>query len=98
MRYLLASLLLIGAAAANAGQFTLTITYPDAQQTRIVTALRNHYCITDEDGVCNPANIANATESLRQSVRDAIRDLVLKYERDAAVKTATDAVLPVDTQ
>ena len=98
MRYLIASILLIAATAAHAGQFSLTITYPDAEQTRIVTALRNHYCIQQEDGSCTTATIAQATESLRQSVRDAIRDLVLKYERDAAVKTATDAVMPVDTQ
>jgi hypothetical protein len=71
--------------------FNLAITYPDAQGTRIMTALKAHWTV---DGVV-PTN-AEAIEKLRQAVVANVRDIVLRVERDAAVKAAADAVTVVD--
>ena len=71
--------------------FNLTITYPDAQGTRIMSALKTHWTV---DGVV-PTN-AEAIEKLRQAVAANVRDIVLRVEREAAVKAAADGVTVVD--
>ena len=67
------------------GTFNLAIQYPDAQQARIVAALRTHFAV---DGVLPTTQ--EAIESLRQSLANAVRDIVLRVERDAA-RAAADA-------
>jgi hypothetical protein len=71
--------------------FNLAITYPDAQGTRIMTALKTHWTVDD----VVPTN-AEAIEKLRQAVASNVRDIVLRVERDAAVKAAADGVTVVD--
>jgi hypothetical protein len=71
--------------------FNLAITYPDAQGTRIMTALKTHWTVDD----VVPTN-AEAIEKLRQAVAANVRDIVLRVERDAAVKAAADGVTVVD--
>ena len=71
--------------------FNLAITYPDDQGTRIMTALKAHWTV---DGDV-PTN-AEAIEKLRQAVAANVRDIVLRVERDAAVKAAADGVTVVD--
>ena len=71
--------------------FNLAITYPDAQGTRIMTALKTHWTV---DGVV-PTN-AEAIEKLRQAVAANVKDIVFRVERDAAVKAAADGVTVVD--
>ena len=71
--------------------FNLAITYPDAQGSRIMDALKAHWTV---DGVV-PTN-AEAIEKLRQAVAANVRDIVLRVERDAAVKAAADGVTVVD--
>jgi len=68
--------------------FNLTITYPDAQQTRILNALKAKYA---SNGVPNPTN-AQAIESLRLDVAGQIKSAVLSFEQSAALAT----VVPVD--
>lgn len=68
--------------------FNLVITYPDAQQTRILTALKAKYA---SNGVPNPTN-GQAIESLRLDVAAQIKSAVLNYEQQAAAA----AVVPVD--
>jgi hypothetical protein len=70
--------------------FNLVVTYPDAQQTRILNALKTHWAV---DGVV-PSN-AEVVEQLRLVVAANVRDIVLKVERDAAVIAAADSVTPV---
>jgi hypothetical protein len=72
--------------------FNLTLTYPDNQQTRILNALKARAATED---VPAPTN-AQAIEWLRQSVVSALRDVVLKHERDAAVKAAAESVTAAD--
>jgi hypothetical protein len=71
--------------------FNLAITYPDDQGTRIMTALKTHWTVDD----VVPTN-AEAIEKLRQAVAASVRDIVLRVERDAAVKAAADGVTVVD--
>jgi hypothetical protein len=71
--------------------FNLAITYPDAQGTRIMDALKTHWTVDD----VVPTN-AEAIEKLRQAVAANVRDIVLRVERDAAVKAAADSVTVVD--
>jgi hypothetical protein len=71
--------------------FNLAITYPDNQGTRIMTALKTHWTVDD----VVPTN-AEAIEKLRQAVAANVRDIVLRVERDAAVKAAADSVTVVD--
>jgi hypothetical protein len=70
--------------------FNLTVTYPDAQQTRILNALKTHWTV---DGVV-PSN-AEVTEKLRQVVAANVKDIVLRVERAAAVEAAAAGVVPV---
>jgi hypothetical protein len=56
-----------------------------------MTALKTHWTV---DGVV-PTN-AEAIEKLRQAVAANVRDIVLRVERDAAVKAAADGVTVVD--
>lgn len=95
---ILAVALFVGLAAAQAATFTLVITYPDAQQTRVAAALRTHYTTTDAQGNAVVPTTPQAVEKLRQAVAASIKDIVLKVERDAATKAAADGVAPVDAQ
>ena len=70
--------------------FNLAITYPDAQGTRIMTALKTYWTV---DGI-EPTN-AEAIEKLRLAVVANVKDIVFRVERDAAVKAAADAVTVV---
>jgi len=69
--------------------FNLVITYPDADATRIMNAIKARATTTE---VPNPSN-AQATEWFRLSVTRALRDIVEKHERDAAVATAAASVV-----
>ena len=81
------------AAAAHAGTFNLTVTFPDAQQTRIVNALKVHWTV---DGVA--PTTPQVLEKLRLMVRDEVRDIVVNVERDAATSAAAAGVTPPDVQ
>jgi hypothetical protein len=70
--------------------FNLTVTYPDAQQTRILNALKTHWTV---DGVV-PSN-AEVVEKLRLVVAANVKDIVLRVERAAAVEAAAAGVVPV---
>ena len=81
-------------------QFNLVIAHPDAQQTRIVSALKTHWTTQEQDEngdvqTVVPTN-AEVVEKLRQSVISAIKDIVKRVERDAAVQAAADAIEEVD--
>jgi hypothetical protein len=91
--------ILAAAFIAQAGQFSLVITYPDAQQTRILNAMKTHWTTTDPvTGQPVVPTTAQVIEKLRLSVVSAVRDIVLRTERDAAAKAATDPIAPVDAQ
>lgn len=68
--------------------FNLTVTYPDAEQARILAALKEHW--KNADGSL-PTN-AQVVEKLRQVVAANVKDIVVMVERNAAVKTAADGV------
>lgn len=72
--------------------FDLLVTYPDAEQPRIIAALKARY--TDASG--NVPTTAQAIEAFRQSTLAALRDIVLKYEKDAAQQSAVAGVVPVN--
>jgi hypothetical protein len=76
--------------------FNLVITYPDDQGPRIMTALKTHWTTTDAEGNSVVPTNAEAIEKLRQAVVSSVRDIVLRIERDAAVKTAADGVTEAD--
>jgi hypothetical protein len=76
--------------------FNLTINYPDDQGPRILAALKTHWTTQNELGVDVVPTNAEAIEKLRQSVANAVRDIVLRVERDAARKTAEDGVTEAD--
>jgi hypothetical protein len=71
--------------------FNLLITYPDPQQTRILDALKARAATA---AVPAPSN-AQAIEWFRLRVLDALRDVVLKHEQDAAQAAAQAGVSPV---
>ena len=76
--------------------FNLAITYPDAQGTRIMNAFKTYWTTQDAQGNTVVPTNAEAIEKLRQAVVANVRDIVLRVERDAAVKAAADAVTVVD--
>jgi hypothetical protein len=63
--------------------FNLTITYPDGEGTRIMTALKAHFGV---------ATNAEAIEAFRKSVARNIKTIVYKQELDEAVVAAAAAV------
>jgi hypothetical protein len=73
----------------------LAITYPDAQAVRIMNALKAHWTTT-VDGVDIVPTNPQVIEKLRLAVVANIKDIVQRIERDAAVKTAADAITVVD--
>lgn len=68
--------------------FNLTVTYPDGEQARILAALKTHWT---EDGVV--PTTAQVVEKLRQVLAANVRDIVVRVERNAAIKTASDGVV-----
>lgn len=80
-------------AAAHAATFNLTVTYPDAQQARIMAALKVHWTV---NGIV-PTN-AEVIEKLRLALRDNVRDIVLRVEREAAKDAAAAGVAAPDVQ
>lgn len=68
--------------------FNLAITYPDAQQTRIMDALKQAAATSVNP---TPSN-AQAIEWLRQRVIGVVKGTV----RDMEVRTAQNAVVDVD--
>lgn len=76
--------------------FNLTVTYPDAEQARILAALKKHWTTQDADGNDVIPTNAQVVEHLRKVVVANIRDIVIRIERDAAVKAAADGVTPPD--
>lgn len=75
--------------------FNLTITYPDAQATRIMDALKKHWTIKVNGVDVVPTN-AQVIEKLRLAVAANVKDIVQRVERDAATTTAHAGVVPVD--
>ena len=70
----------------------ITVTYPDGQGTRIMAALKD---AAKTEDVPNPTN-AQALAWFTGTVKHSLRDVVLRYEREVAVKTAADAVKAPD--
>lgn len=81
-------------------QFSLVITYPDAQQTRILNAMKKHWTtqVIDAEGVATTVvpTTAQAIEKLRGVVIANVKDIVFMVEREAAVKAAEAGVVVVD--
>lgn len=76
--------------------FNLAINYPDAQQARILNALKAHWTTKDKKGVDVVPTTAQVVEKLRLVVVSNIKDIVFSRERDAAVKGAAAGVTVVD--
>lgn len=76
--------------------FNLAITYPDAQQVRILTALKAHWTTKGANGADVVPTTAQVVEKLRLVVVSNIKDIVFSQERDAAVKAAAAGVTVVD--
>lgn len=70
----------------------ITLTFPDAQQARVLAALKASAATTE---VPNPTN-AQALAWFTGTVKASLRDVVLRYEREAAVTAAAAAVAPAD--
>jgi hypothetical protein len=66
----------------------LTVNYPDAQQARILAALKARYA---NNGNPAPTN-AQAIEGLRAEIGSIVRGIVQSYDQQAAAA----AVLPPD--
>lgn len=75
--------------------FNLVVTYPDAQQTRILNALKTFWTTKDAQGADVVPSTADVTEKLRQVIIANVTALVLRVERDAAVTAAAAGVTPV---
>lgn len=75
--------------------FDLTITYPDAQKTRIIDALKKHLTADGPDGPVVPTN-AQVVEHLRQLVVAEIRSVVRQVEGRAAVIAAQSTLSDPD--
>jgi hypothetical protein len=76
--------------------FNLAINYPDDQGTRIMTALKTHWTTQDAEGNDVVPTNAEVVEKLRQAVVNAVRDIVLRIERDAATTAAADGITEAD--
>lgn len=76
--------------------FNLAVNYPDAQQARILTALKAHWTTKDDQGLDVVPTNSDVVEKLRQVVIANIKDIVFRHERDVAIKVAADAVSTVD--
>lgn len=76
--------------------FNLTITYPDGEGPRILAALKAHYTTQDENGNPVVPNNAEAIEAFRQSTMKALKDVVLRAEREAAVEAAKSSVTEIN--
>lgn len=72
--------------------FNLILTYPDGQGPRIVAALKARAATEDNP---NPTN-QEAIEWFRAATINALKDVVLKHERDAAVAAAAAGVSEAD--
>lgn len=72
--------------------FNLTLTYPDGQGPRILAALKAR-AATEESP--DPTN-QQAIEWFRAATISALKDVVLKHERDAAVAAAAAGVSETD--
>lgn len=78
-------------AAAN---FPLVINYDTVEQTRIVNALISKYTTVNPPFVPTQAQ---AIEAFRQSTMLALKDIVKRYETEAAMTTALAGVVAVGT-
>jgi hypothetical protein len=65
--------------------WNLAVTVPDAQQVRILTALKTYYA---SNGVPNPTN-AQVQEYIRQEVVSRIKGIVKSVEEAAAAAAVT---------
>lgn len=72
--------------------YNIPLTYPDAAQARILTALKAAAATRENP---TPTN-AQALAWLADGVRARLRDIVLTYERDQALSAASAGVIPVD--
>jgi hypothetical protein len=70
----------------------IALTYPDAQATRIMTALK---AAAATEAVPAPTN-AQALAWFTGTVKASLRDVVLRYEREAAVAAAAASVVAPD--
>jgi len=70
----------------------IAVTYPDGQATRILAALK---AAAATEAVPAPTN-AQALAWFNGTVKASLRDVVLRYEREAAVAAAAAGVTPAD--
>ena len=70
----------------------IVVTYPDGQAARIMAALKD---AAKTEANPAPTN-AQALAWFTGTVRNSLRDVVYRYERELAVKTAADAVVAPD--
>lgn len=76
--------------------FALSVTFPDAQQARIVAALKKHWTTTGNDGAPVVPTNAQVQERLRLAMRDMVREIVTRVERHEAVTAAAASVTAPD--
>lgn len=72
--------------------FNLTLTYPDGQQTRILNALKARAATEESPTPTNQEAIA----WFRAATINALKDVVLMHEREAAIATAVAGVSEAD--
>jgi hypothetical protein len=74
---------------------TLTVVYPDGDGPRIITALKSHYGQIEDpedSGIFRDMTTGESLDRFDASIRQALRHIVLKEERQAAVAAASAAI------
>lgn len=66
--------------------FSVNIVYPDADQTRIINALKYNYGqIKDVSGAYRDRTNAELLDAFRKTVRDNLAQIVLTFEHQTAI-------------
>jgi hypothetical protein len=71
----------------------IAITYPDGAAAKIIAALKWHYGqVDDGNGGLRDMTNAEAFAKFEQGVRQALKDIVRRYDEDQAVTAAKATV------
>ena len=72
--------------------YDITLTYPDGSASRVTDALKANYQVEGEPPLTNQ----EALDLFTAGVKRALKDIVLRHERNAARATADAGVVEVD--
>ena len=72
----------------------ITLNFSDAEEVRVFAALKASAAAVAPDEATPTDD--EALEWFTSTVQSSLRDVVMRYERDAAVATATDSVVPIN--